>query len=100
MSAKATSIPPAGEPVTRLYLSPRHDYSDLAGFLNDFDQSKCYRVCIDLSAVSSLGIVEFRVLKTFADTFKKNDGFLKLENASAKVLALAHDFGCTHLLTV
>jgi hypothetical protein len=27
------------------------------------------------------------------------DGFLKLVNSNAKVLALVYDFGCTHLLT-
>ena len=98
MSAKAKNIPPADEPVIRLYLSPGHNYSDLAGLLNDLDQRKRYLVCIDLCAVSSLGTVEFRVLKSFAEAFKQHGGFLKLENANANVLALVLDFGCTHLL--
>jgi hypothetical protein len=49
--------------------------------------------------VSNLGIVEFRVLGSFAEAFKRHGGFLKLENANVKVLALVRDFGCTHLLT-
>jgi anti-anti-sigma regulatory factor len=53
-----------------------------ARLFNDFSQHKCYRVCLDVSTVSHLGTVEFRVLGNFAESFKQHGGFLKLENAS------------------
>jgi len=83
----------------RLCLLPDIDYSGIASLLNDLYFSKHYWVGLNVSAVSHLGTVEFRVLSSFADRFKRRGGFLKLENASANVAALVRVFGCTDLLS-
>jgi anti-anti-sigma regulatory factor len=55
-------------------------------------------VCLDVSAVSHLGTTDFRVLRIFADRFQKHGGFLRLENASAKLAVLFRSYGCDRLL--
>ena len=98
MRAQAPASAPPDKFVVRLCLLPRGNYLDLAGCLNHIYQRQRYRVCLDLCAVSHWGTVEFRMLTYYARIFKQHGGFLELENASAAVTKLAHDFGCTHLL--
>lgn len=98
MTAKANIPAHKDEDAVRACLLPGDNYSDLARLFNDFSQHKCYRVCLDVSTVSHLGTVEFRVLGNFAESFKQHGGFLKLEHASASVAALVRDFGLTELL--
>lgn len=98
MSAKPHIPAHNDEDAVRACLSPGDNYSDLARLFNEFSQHKCFRVCLDVSTVSHLGTVEFRVLGNFAESFKRHGGFLKLENASASVTALVRDFGLTELL--
>ena len=100
MSATTHDSTSPDELVVRLCLLPRGNFSDLAGLLGQLCERKRYRVCLDLCAVSNWGTVEFRVLTYFAKVFKQHGGFLKLENASAAMMKLVHDFGCNHLLTV
>lgn len=100
MRVEANMPAPPDDDAVRLCLIPGTDYSDLASLFNDLDHRECYRVCIDVGAVSHLGAVEFRVLGCFAESFKRHGGFLQLENASAEVAALVRDFGCTDLMAV
>ncbi|MBE0544559.1 MAG: STAS domain-containing protein [Verrucomicrobia bacterium] len=86
------------EDVARACLSPDDNYFDLARLLNRLALHKCFRVSLDVSTVSHLGTVEFRVLRKFAESFKQQGGFLKLENASPSVAAMVRDFGLTDLL--
>lgn len=86
------------EDVARACLSPDDNYFDLARLLNQFAQHRCFRVSLDVRTVSHLGTVEFRVLRTFAESFKQQGGFLKLENAGPSVAATVRDFGLTDLL--
>ena len=99
MRAKAQDSAPPDEPAIRLCLLPDGNYLDLAGLLNHFYQRQRHRVCLDLCATSSLGTVEFRMLAYYARLFKQHGGFLRLENASAAMMKLVHDFGCADLLT-
>ncbi len=79
-------------------MSPDDNYFDLARLLNRLSRHNCFRVSLDVSAVSHLGTVEFRVLRNFAESFKQEGGFLQLENASPSVAARVRDFGLTDLL--
>lgn len=98
MSGKSHIPAHQNENVARACLSPDDNYFDLARLLNQLAQHKCIRVSLDVSAVSLLGTVEFRVLRNFAESFKQQGGFLKLENASPRVAAMVRDFGLTDLL--
>jgi anti-anti-sigma regulatory factor len=82
----------------RLCLPATVDNFHLASLLNPLLESQQYRICLDASRVSRLGTVEFRVLGSFADQFKRRGGFLKLENVSAKLAALVREFGFTDLM--
>lgn len=99
MSGKAPIPATNADDAVRVRLAADANYADLARLLNDFSRRECYRICVDANAVLHLGTVEFRVLGSFADQFKRRGGFLKLENASTNVAALVREFGCTHLLT-
>jgi anti-anti-sigma regulatory factor len=91
--------PPRHEDDTvRLCLMPSADFSDLAALLNELYHNEQYRVCIDVGAVWRLGTVEFGVLGSFLEPFKRRGGFLRLENASANIVTLVHIFGFAELL--
>lgn len=81
-----------------LCLLPAVDYSILASLLDELSRGEHYRVCLDVNAVSHFGTVEFRVLSTFATSFRLHGGFVKLENVSAGLAAQVRDFGFTDLL--
>jgi anti-anti-sigma regulatory factor len=87
-----------GDDVLRLCLLPAVDFSGLASLFHEFDRRRRYRVCLDVSNVSRWGTVEFRVLGSFAESFKLRGGFVRLENASGDMTALVRSFGCTRLL--
>jgi anti-anti-sigma regulatory factor len=82
----------------RLRMVREAGYLDFIAVLNDVEAGERYRVCLDVSAVSHLGTTEFRVLRIFAERFEQHDGFLRLENASAKLAALFRSYGCDQLL--
>ena len=85
--------------VVRLCLLPAADFSDLAFLFHELDRREQYRVCLDVSDVARWGTVEFRVLGSFAESFKLHGGFVRLENASANMAALVRSFGCDKLLS-
>jgi anti-anti-sigma regulatory factor len=85
--------------IVRLCLLPEVDYSDLALLLNALYHSGNYRVCLDVSALSRLGTVEFRVLGSFAEALKQRGGFLRLERASAQITTVVQVFGFNELLS-
>jgi anti-anti-sigma factor len=84
----------------RVRLLAAVDNFDLASLLNRLLASKRYRVCLDVSRVSRLGTVEFRVLGSFAEQFERRGGFLILENVSPNLAALVREFGLTDLMPV
>jgi len=86
------------ENIFRLHLPATVDNFHLAALLNPLLEKQQCRVCLDVSRVSRLGMVEFRVLSSFARDFKNCGGFLSLENASATLTALVREFGFTDLL--
>lgn len=89
--------PQATEPV-RLCLPATVDNFHLASLLNPLLEREQFRICLDMSRVSRLGTVEFRVLGIFAESCRRHGGFFKLENASGTVAALVREFGFTELL--
>ena len=86
------------EKIFRLHLPATVDNFRLAALLNSLLENQQCQVCLDVSCVSRLGMVEFRVLTSFARDFKSRGGFLSLENASATLTALIREFGFTDLL--
>jgi anti-anti-sigma regulatory factor len=82
----------------RLRLPATVDNFHLASLLNPLLENQQYRICLDVSRVSHLGTVEFRVLRIFAESCKRHGGFLKLENASTTIAALVREFGFTELM--
>jgi anti-anti-sigma regulatory factor len=82
----------------RLRMVREAGYLDFIALLNDLDARERYRVCLDVSAVSHLGTTDFRVLRIFAERFQQHGGFLRLENASAKLATLFRSYGCDQLL--
>jgi anti-anti-sigma regulatory factor len=86
------------EDTVRLPLARDAGYPDFIVLLNHLDTRQCYRVFLDVSAITHLGTTEFRLLGDYAERFQQHGGFLKLENASAKLAALFRSFGCAHLL--
>ena len=82
----------------RLCLPATVENFHLAYLLNSLLEKHQHRVCLDVSRVSRLGTVEFRVLGSFPDQFKRRGGFLKLEHATASMTALVREFGSTELL--
>jgi anti-anti-sigma regulatory factor len=98
MSGKSYVPMTKADEAERVRLAADANYADLARLLNDCAQRECYRICMDANAVLHLGTVEFRVLGSFADEFKRRGGFLKLEHVNANVAALVREFGRTDLL--
>lgn len=84
----------------RLSLPAAADNSDLSSLLNPLLENQQYRICLDVSRVSHWGTVELRVLGIFAESCRRQGGFLKLENASATVAARVREFGFTDLIKV
>jgi len=82
----------------RFHLPATVDNFHLAALLNPQLENQQCRVCLDVSRVSRLGMVEFRVLTSFARDFKSRGGFLSLENASDTLTALIREFGFIDLL--
>jgi len=99
MSESAKSLLRSEDDAVRLCLLPAVDFSDLASLLHELDRRERYRVCLDVGNVSGWGTVEFRVLSSFAESFQRHGGFLRLENASASLAALFRSFGCIRLLS-
>jgi len=91
-------LPCVTDTAVRLRMVREAGYLDFIAVLNDLEAGERYRVSLDVSAVSHLGTTEFRVLRIFAERFQKHSGFLRLENASAKLAALFRSYGCDQLL--
>jgi len=98
MIPDATPLPCGQESPLRVRLAREAGYPDLVVVLRDLSASARYRISLDVSAVSHLGTMEFRLLGIYADRCQEHGGFLKLENASAKLAALVRSYGCHHLL--
>jgi anti-anti-sigma regulatory factor len=100
MSADFDNETNAAARALRLRLPPTVDSFDLATLLHPLLSQDRYCVCLDAGRVARLGTVEFRVLSTFAASFKARGGFLKLENVGAQLGQLVREFGLAHLLTL
>jgi len=86
------------EATVRLRLARDAGYPDLVTPLYHLSASGRHRICLDVSAVSHLGTMEFRLLGIYAEQCRQHGGFLRLENASAKLAALVRSYGCLELL--
>ena len=73
-------------------------YPDLVVLLYNLSTSGRYQICLDVSAVSHLGTMEFRLLGIYAEQCRQHGGFLKLENPSDRLAALVRSYGCHELL--
>ena len=82
----------------RLCLLPGVGHFDLASLLNELHDGVHFRVGLDVSAVTHLGTVELRVLRSFAERSIRRGGFLKLENASAALVKTVRSVGLQDLL--
>jgi ABC-type transporter Mla MlaB component len=98
MIPEATALPFGQEAPLRMRLPRDAGYPDLVVLLRDLTANGRYQISLDVSAVSHLGTMEFRLLGVYADRCQEHGGFLKLDNASAKLAALVRSYGCHHLL--
>lgn len=95
----AESLPRRKNDAVRLRLPPAVEFSDLASLFHELDRRKEYRVFLDVGNVARWSTIEFRVLNNFTKAFEEHGGFVRLENASADLVALFHSFGCAGLLS-
>lgn len=98
MTFKRNSSQSVPDTTVRLRLGRDAGNPDLVSLLYNLSLNGQHRISLNVSAVSHLGTMEFRLLGTYAARCREHGGFLKLENASAKLAALIRGYGYQSLL--
>jgi len=98
MTSNKNSPQTVQDATVRVRLARDAGYPDLVPLLYNLSISGQHRICLNVSAVSHLGTTEFRLLGIHAEQCREHGGFLKLENANAKLTAVIRSYGYQALL--